>query len=115
MLYFEDKSSDSTLGAVADGLTEELIHSLSSAASFTTISRSGVERFRGTGVGVDSVARALRAGYVVRGDVEHEGENVRVNVRLYDATGVDLGRKAFPVPAKNVSLMRTHLPSSRRT
>ena len=106
VLYFEDKSRDSTLGAVADGLTEELIQSLSSAASLTTISRSGVERFRGTAVSIDSVARALRAGYVVRGDVEREGENVRVNVRLYDASGVDVGRKAFPVSAKNVSLMR---------
>ena len=109
VLYFDDKSSDRTLGAMADGLTEELIRSLSSAASLTTISRSGAERFRGTDVSVDSIARTLRAGYVVRGDVEREGDNVRVNVRLYDATGVDLQRRAFAVPAKSVSLMRDTL------
>jgi TolB-like protein len=109
VLYFEDKSRDSTLGAVADGLTEELIQSLSSATSLTTISRFGVERFRGTQVSIDSIARTLRAGYVVRGDVEHEGDNVRVNVRLYDASGVDLGRAAFPVRAKSVLLMRDTL------
>src|SRR5262245_13324802 len=109
VLYFDDKSSDRTLGAVADGLTEELIHSLSAAASLTTISRYGVERFRGKDASTDSVARALRAGYVVRGDVEHEGDKVRVNVRLYDASGVDLKRAAFAVPATNVSLMRDTL------
>jgi eukaryotic-like serine/threonine-protein kinase len=109
VLYFDDKSPDRTLGAVADGLTEELIHSLSTAASLTTISRYGVERFRGNDASTDSVAHALRAGYVVRGDVEHEGDKVRVNVRLYDATGVDLKRAAFAVPATNVSLMRDTL------
>ncbi|HEY9228241.1 MAG TPA: protein kinase [Gemmatimonadaceae bacterium] len=109
VLYFDDKSTDHSLGAVANGLTEELIRSLSSAASLTTISQSGVERFRGTDATTDSVARALRAGYVVRGDVETEGDKVRVNVRLYDASGVDLKRGAFAVPLKNVSLMRDTL------
>ena len=109
VLYFDDKSRDHSLGAVADGLTEELIHSLASAASLTTISRFGVERFGGTDASTDSVARTLRAGYVVRGDVEPEGDKVRVNVRLYDASGVDLKRAAFAVPARNISLMRDTL------
>jgi serine/threonine-protein kinase len=109
VLYFDDKTPDHSLRAVADGLTEELIHSLSTAASLTTISRFGVERFRGTDASIDSVAKTLRAGYVVRGDVEPEGDKVRVNVRLYDASGVDLKRAAFAVPARNVSLMRDTL------
>lgn len=109
VLYFEDKSSDSTLRAVADGLTEELIQSLGTAQSLTVISRSGVERYRGSSATTDSVARALRAGYLVRGDVEPEGANVRVNVRLYDGSGVDLERAAFAIPATNIALMRDTL------
>ena len=79
--YFDDKSDDHSLGAVADGLTEELIRSLSTAPSLTVITRSGVEPYRGTAVATDSIARALRAGYVVRGEVEQEGDRVRVGVR----------------------------------
>src|SRR5262249_40567088 len=86
VLYFDDKSENHSLGAVADGLTEELIRSLSTAPSLTIISRSGVERYRGGSAATDSIARALRAGYVVRGELEPEGDRVRVNVRLYDGS-----------------------------
>jgi eukaryotic-like serine/threonine-protein kinase len=109
VLYFDDKSDNHSLGPVADGLTEELIHSLSSVPSLTIISRSGVERYRGASAATDSIARALRAGYVVRGELEPEGDRVRVNVRLYDGSGVDLKRAAFAVAANNVSLMRDTL------
>ena len=109
VLYFDDKSSGQTLGPVADGLTEALIQSLSSAASLTVISREGVGRFRGSTVSTDSVARALRAGYLVRGEVEPEGTNVRVSMQLFDASGVVVQRAGFPVAANNVFKMRDTL------
>lgn len=109
VLYFEDLSRDRSLGAVADGLTEGLIRSLSTAQSLTVISRSGVERFRGSAVAPDSIARAVRAGYLVRGDVESEGANLRVQVRLDDASGVNLRRASFAIPAGNVFAVRDTL------
>jgi serine/threonine-protein kinase len=109
VLYFDDKSKDHTLDAVADGLTESLIRSLGSASSMTVISRSGVERYRGSSVGADSVARALRVGYLVRGEVEPDGNQVRVSVRLDDASGVNLKRAGFAVPAGSVLAMRDTL------
>jgi serine/threonine-protein kinase len=107
--YFEDKSDNHSLGAIADGLTEGLIRSLSTAPSFTVITRSGVEQYRGSSVTTDSLARALRAGYVVRGEVEPEGDKVRVGIRLYDGSGVDLKRAAFSIPVKSIALMRDTL------
>ncbi|MGH7619232.1 MAG: protein kinase domain-containing protein, partial [Gemmatimonadaceae bacterium] len=64
VLYFEDQSKDHTLGPLADGLTEGLIRSLSDAPSLTVIPRDGVEPFRGSALAKDSIARALRAGYL---------------------------------------------------
>ena len=107
--YFDDKSDDHSLGAVADGLTEELIRSLSTAPSLTVITRSGVEPYRGTSVATDSLARALRAGYIVRGEVEKEGTGVRVGIRLYDGSGVDLKRAAFAIPVTNIARMHDTL------
>ncbi|MDQ8153901.1 MAG: protein kinase, partial [Gemmatimonadota bacterium] len=106
VLYFQDASRDSSLGPLADGLTEELIRSLSSASSLTVISRSGVERFRGSAAEPDSISRLLRVGYLVRGEVEHEGEKVRVTVRLDDATGVNLKRASFTGAAANQLALR---------
>ncbi len=106
VLYFQDLSRDSSLGPLADGLTEELIRTLSTSASINVISRSGVERFRGTDASPDSISRALRVGYLVRGDVEPDGDKVRVTVRVDDASGVNLKRTAFTGLAANQLAMR---------
>lgn len=106
VLYFKDVSRDSSLGPLADGLTEELIRSLSTASSVTVISRTGVERFRGSEVAPDSVSRLLRAGYLVRGDVEHDGDKIRVNLRLDDGSGTNLQRASFTGAAANQLALR---------
>jgi len=109
VLYFKDLSKDSSLGPVADGLTEGLTHSLSTASSFTVISQSGVEKFRGTDVAPDSIARALRVGYLVRGEVEHDGDKISVSVRLDDASGVNLKRASFLGPQGKLLALRDSL------
>ena len=112
VLYFTDQSKTKDLGPLADGLTEGLINSLSNASSITVISRSGVERFRGSELPPDSIARALRAGYLVRGDLDREGTNVAVNVRLEDRSGVRLQAKSFRLAETNRLAMRDSLQSA---
>ncbi|HYV98530.1 MAG TPA: protein kinase [Gemmatimonadaceae bacterium] len=110
VLYFNDLSKDSSLTPVADGLTEGLTRTLSTSSSFTVLATSGAARFRGTAVGVDSIARALRAGYLVRGDVEPEaGDKVRVTVRLDDASGAKIDQASLTVPKANVITARDTL------
>jgi serine/threonine-protein kinase len=110
VLYFDDLSHDHSQGALADGLTEGLMRSLGGSTNLTVISRAGVERFRGTTVAEDSIARALRVGYLVHGDVAPEGsDKVAVTVFLDDASGVKLDRKKFVLPAQNVLAVRDTL------
>jgi serine/threonine-protein kinase len=110
VLYFTDGSKDSSLGPIADGLTEGLTRLLSGASSFTVISTTGAAKFRASTLGVDSIARALRAGYLVRGDVEPEGaDKLRVSVRLDDASGVKLQSTGVTVARANVAHARDTL------
>jgi len=109
VLYFNDVSKDSSLGPLANGLTEWLIQSLSSSPSLTVISQNGVERFRRSTAPDDSIARALRAGYLVRGEVEPKGEGVVVSVNLLDGSGAPLNRAAFTTSASNPLAMRDTL------
>jgi serine/threonine-protein kinase len=109
VMYFEDLSKDHSLAPLADGLTEGLIRALGNSSSLTVISQSGVERFRGTNVAPDSISRALRVGYLVRGEVEPQGDQVSVSVRLDDASGVSLKRSNFVRPAGNLLAMRDTL------
>jgi serine/threonine-protein kinase len=92
VLYFADASSDHSLRAEADALSEALIRSLSGVPALTVVSRNGVAKFRDADVPKDSIARVLRAGTLVVGSVEPEGKGrIRVSTRLFDGSGTDLG------------------------
>ena len=100
VLYFADESRDSSLGYLADGLTEALIDELRPVRGLDVISRNGVAPYRGAAVARDSIARALASGTIVEGSVEPVGARVRVTVRLVEgASGAELRRQAFELPA----------------
>ena len=95
VLYFQDLSPDSSLGFLADGLTEGLITQLSEVRTLDVVSRNGVIPFRRAELPRDSIARAVGAGTLVEGSVEPVRDRVRVTVRLIDgASGADLFRRA---------------------
>ena len=110
VLYFDDVSSGRQLGYMADGLTESLIDQLSTVSALDVISKSGVRQFRGDSASLDSIARVLNAGTLVRGTVEEEGDKVRVTVRFVDGnSGADVDRKSFEQPKGDVFAMRDKL------
>ena len=110
VLYFADGSPDSSLGYLADGLTEALIADLGQVRTLDVVSRSGVAPFRGKEVERDSVARALDAGTIVEGDVASAGSRVRVTVRLVDGeSGADIRRQSFDLPAGDQLTIRDSL------
>src|SRR6266513_2160027 len=111
VLYFQDLSPDSSLGYLADGLTEGLIDQLTQVRSLDVISRNGVIPFRHADVPRDSIARATGAGTLVEGSVEPVRDRVRVSIRLIDgASGADLLRRAtFEQPSANLLSIRDTL------
>ncbi len=110
VLYFDDASSSHDLGYLAAGLTETLIDQLGDVRNLTVVSPAGVAPYRGGGVAPDSIARAVQAGTIVRGSVEHDGDRLRVAVRLVDgASGADYQRASFEQPANRVLVLRDTL------
>ena len=109
VLYFENLSPDTSLAFVADGLTEALIGTLGRVQGLRVISKAGVEAWRGSAVGEDSIARALQAGTLIKGTVERVGPRLDLQVRLLDARGTQLGRGGFQLPADNLLAVRDSL------
>ncbi len=111
VLYFQDLSRDSSIGYLADGLTEALIDELSQVRSLDVISQNGVSLYRGSELPRDSIARALGVGTLVEGSVEPVRDRMRVTVRLVDgASGADLLQRAsFEQAARNLLTIRDTL------
>ncbi|MBS1241749.1 MAG: protein kinase [Gemmatimonadetes bacterium] len=103
VLYFDDTSTDKSLGYLADGITEALIQRLGQVQGLSVRSRNAVEPWRNDTVGVDSVARALNTGTVVKGSVEQQGDKLRVSIRLVDGnSGADFERASIEQPSASI-------------
>jgi TolB-like protein len=113
VLYFEDLSPGGELDYVADGITEALIDRLSEVRSLDIISKNGVEPYRGADITVDSIARALEVGSVIRGSVEQAGDELRVTTRLVDGfSGADIERTTSEIPAGDFLAARDSVAES---
>jgi TolB-like protein/Tfp pilus assembly protein PilF len=68
-----------------DGVHDDLLTLLSKLGDLKVISRTSVEKFRGTGLSIPEVARQLGVTTILEGAVQRAGDQVRINVQLIDA------------------------------
>ncbi len=82
VLPFLDLSGDPGDAYLGDGMTEELIHTLSGVDGLRVIARTSAFQFRGQNVDVRDVGRRLDVALVLEGSVRRSGERVRVTAQL---------------------------------
>jgi TolB-like protein len=85
VLPFTNMSSNPEEGYFADGVTEELITSLSGVRQLTVIARTSVMGYKGTTKKVREIGRELEVGSVLEGSVRKAGSKVRITAQLIDA------------------------------
>ena len=85
VLPFANMSGDAEQDYFSDGITEDIITSLSHNHSFFVISRSTSFTYRGSGVDVSKVGRELGVRYVLEGSVRRAGNRVRITAQLIEA------------------------------
>jgi serine/threonine-protein kinase len=82
VLPFENATRDADAEYIADGLTENLINTLSQVPALSVRARSSVFRFKGKNVTPEHAARELRADLVVTGSVRRRGTLLLVSAEL---------------------------------
>ena len=68
----------------ADGITEEIISTLSSLKGLTVISRTSVMGYKGTTKKVRDIGQELEVGSVLEGSFRKAGKKIRVTTQLID-------------------------------
>jgi adenylate cyclase len=85
ILPLANLSSDPNDKYFADGMTEELISTVSRISDLSVISRTSVMRYKDTTTPIGEIGRELSAGTVLEGSVRKAGNKVRITTQLIDA------------------------------
>lgn len=87
VLPFLNMSNDPEQEYFNDGLTEELISSLSRLKEMRVISRTTSMKYKGTNKDIKTIASETGASYIMEGSVRKQGNNLRITAQFLDATG----------------------------
>ena len=88
VLPFINMSGDAEQEYFADGMTEDIITSLSKLTQLTVIARNSSFTYKGRAIRVQQVAQELGVAYVIEGSVRKAANRVRITAQLIDcATG----------------------------
>jgi adenylate cyclase len=77
-------SSDQQDEYFADGLTEEIINTLSSIPGLNVIARTSVMKYKQANKSVGEIGRELKVGTILEGSVRKAGGRVRITIQLID-------------------------------
>ena len=85
VLPFNNLSGDPEQEYFSDGLTEEIISTLSRVPKLFVIARNSTFTYKGKPVKVQQVSEELGVRYVLEGSVRKSGEKIRITAQLIDA------------------------------
>jgi adenylate cyclase len=86
VLPFDNLSGDPNQEYLSDGISENIISSLSKTPKMFVIARNSTFTYKGKPVKVQQVSRELGVRYVLEGSVQKSGDQLRVTAQLVDAT-----------------------------
>jgi TolB-like protein/Flp pilus assembly protein TadD len=84
VLPFSNISPDPSDAYFSDGLTEEVISSLSASEDLRVIARTSVVPYKETTKGISQIGAELRVSHVLEGSVRKVGDRLRVTVQLIE-------------------------------
>ena len=110
VLPFDNMSGDPNQEFFSDGLTEEIISSLSKTDKLFVIARNSTFTYKGKPVKVKQVAEELGVRYVLEGSVRKTEDRVRITAKLIDATeGYHLWAERYDRDLKDIFALQDEI------
>ena len=110
VLPFVNMSGDPKEDYLSDGLTEQIINSLSRIDKMLVIARNSTFVYKGKAVKVQKVAEDLGVRYVMEGSVQKSGDRVRITAQLIDAlTGRHIWSEKYDRELKDIFALQDEI------
>jgi TolB-like protein/Tfp pilus assembly protein PilF len=113
VLPFANMSGDKEQEYFSDGLTEELLNSLSEINELQVAARTSSFYFKGKDVDLGTVAHRLNVGAVLEGSVRRSEHTIRITAQLINAvTGFHLWSKTYDRDLGDVLKLQTEIATA---
>jgi TolB-like protein/tetratricopeptide (TPR) repeat protein len=113
VLPFVNMSGDKEQEYFSDGLTEELLNSLSEINELQVAARTSAFSFKGTNTDISTIAHKLNVGAVLEGSVRRSANTLRITAQLINAvTGFHLWSKTYDRDLGDVLKLQTEIATS---
>ncbi len=113
VLPFVNISNDSRDEYFADGMTEELISSLSKIRDLNVIARTSIGKYKGLKLDIAEIGSALHVGSILEGSVRTSGDEARISVNLVDVQSQKtLLTREYTRPIKDVFAIQSDIAQS---
>ncbi|MBV9085090.1 MAG: hypothetical protein JOZ62_20630 [Acidobacteriaceae bacterium] len=126
VLPFVNMSPETEQDYFCDGITEEIITSLTHVTGVKVIARTSAFQFKGAATDIREVGQRLGADIVIEGSVRKAGEQLRITAQaIQTESGLHLWAETFRRESNDVfaiqeqiaqsvtSLLRAHMPDAR--
>jgi len=112
ILPFVNMDTDPDTGYFSDGVSEEILHRLSSLNALHVISRASSFVFRDSNEGPVRISEILGVRYLLHGSVRRDNNLVRVNAYLIDDTGKQLWSETFDRELEGIFTIQSEIANA---
>jgi len=112
VLPFVNLDSNPDTGYFSDGVTEEILHRLSSLKALHILSRTSSFAFRNSNEGPARISEILGVRYLLHGSVRRDNNFVRVTARLIDDTGYQVWSETFDRKLEGIFAIQSEIAST---
>jgi len=111
VLPFANLDANPDTGYFSDGITEEILHRLSTLGALHVLASTSSFAFRNSDEGPANIIRKLGVRYLLQGSVRRDGQNVRVTARLLDEQGFQVWSDTFDRRLERIFVIQTDIAS----
>jgi TolB-like protein/class 3 adenylate cyclase len=110
IIPFTHETGNDDIEYLSDGITEDLINSLTQLPNLTVQPRDPAFRFKGKSLDVTEIGRQMKVQAVLTGHVTHRGDELRLHVALIAVeTGANLWSRTYQRRMSNLTTLRSEV------
>jgi TolB-like protein len=111
VLPFSNLDTNPDTGFFSDGITEEILHRLSTLGALHVLASTSSFAFRNSEESPANISDKLGVRYLLQGSVRRDGDHVRITARLLDEDGFQLWSDRFDRRLESIFVIQAEIAS----